>query len=64
MGCTIPIPPASDTAATNSGLEHGYMAPHSRGTVIPASRVRGVSRGFALTPHPPSAGPGPGASGR
>ncbi len=44
-GCTMPIPPASDTAATSSGLLQGYIAPQTSGTSIPASRVRGVERG-------------------
>ena len=43
IGCTMPIPPASDTAATSSGLLHGYIAPQIRGTWIPASRVSAVS---------------------
>jgi len=46
IGCTIPIPPASDTAATSSGFEHGYIAPQISGTSILASRVRGVSSAF------------------
>ena len=41
----MPIPPASDTAATSSGLLQGYIAPQTSGTSIPASRVRGVERG-------------------
>ena len=45
MGWTIPIPPASETAATSSGLLQGYMAPHTSGTSIPACSVRGVFMG-------------------
>jgi len=48
IGCTIPIPPASETAATSSGLLHGYIAPQISGTSIPAWRVSGVSSGEAL----------------
>src|SRR5215471_3989843 len=47
IGCTTPSPPASETAATSSGLLHGYMAPHTSGTRMPAWRVRAVS-GTAL----------------
>src|SRR6476469_3994091 len=39
-----PIPPASETAATSSGLLHGYMAPQISGTSMPSWRVKGVSR--------------------
>src|SRR5215218_2090905 len=38
------MPPASETAATNSGLLHGYMAPQISGTSMPSWRVSGVSR--------------------
>src|SRR5438105_13862632 len=48
------MPPACETAATSSGLEHGYMAPPISGTSIPASRVRGVSR----DPGAPGLAPG------
>ena len=44
IGCTIPMAPASDTAATSSGLLHGYIAPQMSGTSTPASRVSGVAR--------------------
>src|SRR5688500_19253426 len=44
MGWTMPMPPASDTAATSSGLLQGYMAPQISGTSMPASRVSAVSR--------------------
>src|SRR5215207_23621 len=43
IGCTIPMPPASDTAATSSGLLHGYIAPQMSGTSTPAWRVNGVA---------------------
>ena len=49
MGWTIPIPPASETAATSSGLLQGYMAPHTSGTSMPAARVRGVWRVASAT---------------
>ena len=39
-----PMPPASETAATSSGLLHGYMAPQISGTSMPSWRVSGVSR--------------------
>jgi hypothetical protein len=42
MGCTMPIPPAAETAATSSGLLHGYIAPQISGTVIRACSVSGV----------------------
>ena len=45
MGCTIPIAPAAETAATSSALEQGYMAPPIRGSWLPASRVSGVASG-------------------
>ena len=35
IGCTMPMPPASDTAATSSGLLQGYIAPQMSGTRIP-----------------------------
>src|SRR5882724_7637451 len=38
-----PMPPASDTAATSSGLLHGYMAPQISGTSMPSWRVTVVS---------------------
>ena len=44
MGCTMPRPPASLTAATSSGLLHGYMGPQISGTSIPACDVKGVVR--------------------
>ena len=47
-GCTIPIPPASDAAATSSGLLHGYIAPQISGTSIPACAVSGVARAVML----------------
>jgi hypothetical protein len=43
-GWTTPMPPAADTAATSSGLEHGYMAPPMIGTSMPSSLVRAVCR--------------------
>src|SRR6185436_3656474 len=43
-GCTTPMPPASETAATSSGLLHGYIAPQISGTSMPSWRVTGVSR--------------------
>ena len=46
MGCRMPIPPASDAAATSSGLLHGYMAPQISGTSIPACSVSAVPHGF------------------
>src|ERR1043166_7635051 len=39
----MPMPPASETAATSSGLLHGYMAPQISGTSIPAWDVSLVS---------------------
>ena len=39
-----PMPPASETAATSSGLLHGYMAPQMSGTSMPSWRVTEVSR--------------------
>ena len=36
IGWTMPRPPASDTAATSSGLLQGYIAPHRIGTSIRA----------------------------
>src|SRR3989442_727559 len=44
MGWTMPIPPASLAAATSSGLLHGYIAPQTSGTPMPAWRAAGVSR--------------------
>jgi len=41
-----PMPPASETAATSSGLLHGYMAPQISGTSTPSWRVTGVSSGM------------------
>ena len=43
IGCTMPSPPALLTAATNSGLLHGYMGPQMSGTRIWAWRVSAVS---------------------
>src|SRR5438067_505908 len=40
----MPMPPAADTAATSSGLEHGYIAPPTSGSSTPASRVSAVAR--------------------
>ena len=40
MGCTTPNPPASDTAATNSGLLPGYMGPLTIGILAPVSLSR------------------------
>ena len=37
------MPPASEAAATSSGLEHGYIAPQISGTSMPSFRVSGVS---------------------
>jgi len=45
-GCTIPIAPASDTAATSSGFVHGYMAPQMMGWSMPTWRVNAVGCGF------------------
>ena len=42
-GCNTPSAPASEAAATNSGLEHGYMGPQISGTSTPACRVRSVA---------------------
>src|SRR5262245_14144215 len=42
-GWAMPIPPASETAATSSTLLHGYMAPPMSGTSTRAWRVSGVS---------------------
>src|SRR3569623_640845 len=42
-GWTTPIAPASETAATSSGLVHGYMAPQISGTSMPTWRVNTVS---------------------
>jgi NAD(P)H-dependent flavin oxidoreductase YrpB (nitropropane dioxygenase family) len=55
-GCTMPMPPASEAAATSSGLLHGYMAPQISGTSMPACRVSGVP----VMPR----GPGSGAIAR
>ena len=38
------MPPASDAAATSSGLLHGYIAPQMSGTSMPACAVSGVAR--------------------
>src|SRR5436305_1066370 len=43
-GWITPMPPASETAATSSGLLHGYMAPQISGTSMPSWRVTAVSR--------------------
>ncbi len=43
----MPIPPAADTAATSSGLLHGYMAPQMRGTSIPTWVAKELPRGPA-----------------
>jgi len=43
-GWITPMPPASEAAATSSGLLHGYIAPQMSGTSIPSWRVMGVSR--------------------
>src|SRR5262245_14067014 len=62
-GCTIPIAPASEAAATSSTLLHGYIAPQMSGTAIPAWRVSGVaspltsvrpSRASPREPEPPA----------
>jgi hypothetical protein len=37
------MPPASETAATSSGLEQGNIAPQISGTSIPKAPVSGVS---------------------
>src|SRR5213593_2709495 len=52
-GWTIPMPPASDTAATSSGFEHGNMAPPISGTATRASRVSAVSSPPPPPPPPP-----------
>src|SRR5260221_14677841 len=36
----MPMAPAADTAATSSGLLHGYMAPQMSGTSMPACAVK------------------------
>src|SRR5688500_14616641 len=46
----MPMPPASLTAATSSGLLQGYIAPQMSGTSMPACRVSGVSSGRGFTP--------------
>src|SRR6476646_1192633 len=46
-----PMPPASETAATSSGLLHGYMAPQISGTSTPSWRVTGVSSSDTLPLH-------------
>src|SRR5688572_17072640 len=52
IGCTMPIAPASDTAATSSGLLHGYIAPQMSGTATLACRVKGVaSESVAVVPE-------------
>ena len=44
------MPPASDTAATSSGLLHGYMAPQSERDLDPGVlRVRAVEGVAART---------------
>src|SRR5262249_30578434 len=49
IGWTMPIAPASEIAATSSGLLQGYIAPPTSGTSIPASRVSAVAIG-TVTP--------------
>ncbi len=49
MGWMTPSPPASDTAATSSGLLHGYMAPQMSGTSMPTARVKAVSTAAMLS---------------
>src|SRR5258708_1490524 len=44
IGWSTPIPPASEIAATSSGLLHGYMAPPMIGSAMPSCRVRTVSK--------------------
>src|SRR5512147_2916934 len=39
----MPMPPASDTAATSSGLLQGYIAPQMSGISMPAWRVSAVA---------------------
>jgi hypothetical protein len=41
----MPMPPAADTAATSSGLEHGYIAPQISGTSMPSCRENAVVEG-------------------
>jgi len=43
IGWMMPIPPASETAATSSGLLQGYIAPQMIGTSMWACRVSAVS---------------------
>ena len=40
--------PFSDAAATNSGFEHGYMAPHISGTSIPNCWQKAVVLGLEM----------------
>src|SRR5688500_123994 len=40
----MPMAPASEAAATSSGLLHGYIAPQKIGTSIPSCSVTGVVR--------------------
>ena len=43
----MPMPPAAETAATSSGLLHGYIAPQISGTSIPRRSLNGVRRPLA-----------------
>ena len=49
MGCNIPIPPACDTAAVNSGLLQGYIAPPITGYRIPSCWQNEVAAGGRFT---------------
>ncbi len=40
----MPIPPAAETAATSSGLLHGYIAPQISGTSMPSCSVNRVDK--------------------
>src|SRR6187402_341063 len=48
VGCTTPSPPARLTAATSSGLLHGYIGPQMSGTAMWACSVSGVEKGSAV----------------
>src|SRR5579871_2582177 len=44
----MPMAPASDAAATSSGLEHGYIAPQMMGYSIPTCLVKRVGTGATV----------------
>ena len=60
MGWMTPRPPASLTAATSSGFEHGYIGPLISGTAMPAAGERwrinvldpGASAPWRVPPRP------------